>query len=326
MSLQLSVKGLREDRANYNSELKVPSKPVEATFVHGTEVRIALGGTDRPMLLLPVSTSALREKLPEADGLAIEYAQYKGTSSATGYFLQVSSKDDQLESVFLDLVENVCSRVRNGEGSHTALASAIDEFRDLLSRSRQLVDRSRIVGLMGELLFLNTALDSNSKAATFWTGPGGGRRDFLFPEAAVEIKTTEQSTGRNVVIHSLAQLATDDADELFLMFYRLEENPGKGMAVSDLVQAIRAKLDSAEFFDKKLEEVGYNGSSSESWNAFRWSLLEAAPYRVADGFPRITPATFPKGPPAGVSQVTYQLDLDTAETFAIPDEVLSEKL
>lgn len=326
MSLQRSIRSLREGRAAYTSELKVPSSPVGSTFVHGTEVRVALGGQDRPMLLLPVSSEELRKKLPEAEGLAMEYARYKGTGSATGFFLQVSSKDDQLESVFLDLVENICGRIRNGEGSHSALAEAIDEFRNLLSRSRQPIEKSRILGLMGELIFLNKALEYNSESVKFWTGPAGARRDFLFPQAAVEIKTTQQSTGRNVTIHSLAQLSADDADSLFVMFYRLEEDPGNGTSVSELVQAIKSKIDSVDAFDEKLDLIGYSASCADSWGVFRWALLEAQSYQVSDHFPRIVATSFPDGPPPGVSQVNYQLDLDLAKEYRVSTENLSERL
>lgn len=326
MSLQNSIISLKEDRAAYSSDLKVPSRPVGATFVHGTEVRIALGGNNRPMLLLPVSSEELRKKLPEAEGLVMEYVQYKGTSSATGFFLQVTSRNDQLESVFLDLVENICGRIRNGESSNAALAEAIDEFRDLLSRSRQQVDRSRILGLMGELIFLSKALDSNPEAVDFWTGPSGARRDFLFPKAAFEIKATQQSTGRNVTIHSMAQLAVDDADSLFVMFYRLEEDPGKGIYVSEIVKTIKSKIDSVDVFEKKLGLIGYSPSDSDSWDAAKWTLLEAQPYQVSDGFPRVIASSFPDGLPRGVSQINYQLDLDQAKEYRISEADLSGRL
>jgi hypothetical protein len=278
------------------------------------------------MLLLPVSSEELRKKLPEAEGLVMEYAQYKGTSSATGFFLQVSSRDKQLESVFLDLVENICGRIRNGEGGHSALAEAIDEFRNLLTRSRHAVEKSRILGLMGELIFLSKALDCNSESVDFWTGPTGARRDFLFPQAAVEIKTTQQSMGRNVTIHSLAQLATDDAESLFVMFYRLEEDPGKGTSVSELVQAIKLRLDSVDDFEEKLELIGYSAACADAWDAFRWTLLEAQSYQVCDGFPRVIVTSFPDGLPLGVSQVNYQLDLDQAKEYRVSTGSLSERL
>lgn len=326
MSLQASITSLREDRANYASGLKIPSMPVPLTFVHGIEVRIAIGGNERPMLLLPVSSNELRKKLPEADGLVMEFAQYKGTSSLSGYFLQVSSTDDKLESVFLDLVENICSRIQAGEGSYYSLVSAIEDFRHLLSKSSHPVERTRVVGLVGELLFLRQALFFNSESVIYWTGPEKSRRDFLFPKAAVEIKTSEQSTGRNVVIHSLSQLQIDDADDLFMMFYRIEENPGKGVSVGDLVRDIRTKSADAGLFDEKLEAMGFSNLTEKAWNAFRWVVLERNPYRVAEGFPRVTSHSFPEGVPAGVSHVNYQLDLDLAREYAVSHDVLGARL
>lgn len=326
MSLQSNIASLREDRASYAAELKIPSIPIPLTFVHGAEVRIALGGNELPMLLLPVSSEELRQRLPEADGLAMEFAQYKGASFSNGYFLQVSSKDEKLESAFLDLVENICNRIQKGEGSYSALVRAIEDFRHLLSRSRNPVERSRIVGLVGELFFLRQALSFNSEAVIYWTGPQKARRDFLFPKAAVEIKTSEQSTGRNAVIHSLAQLEADDAEDLFLMFYRLEEHPGKGVTIGDLVQDIRVNITKTELFDEKLQAVGFTDATSAAWNTCRWVLLEGKPYRVTEGFPRITRYSFSHEAPAGVSHVNYQVDLDVAKEYATSSELLGSRL
>lgn len=326
MNLQSSLTSLREDRATYTSELKIPSQAVPMTFVHGTEVRIALGSNDSPMLLLPVSTEELRQKLPEADGLAMAFARYKVTSASSGYFLQVSNAEDKLESVFLDLVENICSRIQKGEGGYSAVVRAIEEFRYLLSRVRVPVDRNRIVGLIGELFFLRRAFEYNSEAISCWTGPNCARRDFLFARAAFEIKTTERSTGRNIVVHSLAQLDSDDADDLFLMFYRVEENPAKGVTVGDLVSEIRNTLTSSEQFEEKLKAVGFVPAAEDSWNIIRWVLLDEQPYRVAEGFPRIIAASFVDGAPVGVSGVNYQVDLDSAGAYAVSVQSLGDWL
>ena len=326
MSFQTSIALLREDRASYSNELKIPSQAVPMTFVHGAEVRIALAGNDRPMLLLPVSTEELRQKLPEADGLAMEFVQYKGTKSSTGYFLQVGNTEEKLESVFLDLVENICSRVQKGEGSYFALVRAIEEFRDLLSRARTPVDRTRIIGLIGELFFLRRALESNPAAVDYWVGPHAARRDFLFPGAAFEIKSSEASTAKNIIVHSLAQLDNDDADKLFVVFYRLEENPAKGVTVGDLVSDIRSLLTSCELFDEKLKTIGFDPRTEEVWNVTRWTLAEEQPYSVTEGFPRIVAANFVDGVPAGVSGVNYQVDLDSARKYAVSVKLLERWL
>lgn len=326
MSLHLSLSSLREDRGTYTSDLKVPSIPVPMTFVNGTEVRIALASDERPMLLLPVSTEELRNKLPEAGGLSMEFTRYRGTSSSSGYFLQVCSIDSQLESVFLDLLENICSRIQKGQGSYASLVAAIDEFRHLLNKIRLPVDRNRIIGLVGELLFLRQSLACNPAAVSYWTGPQKARRDFLFPSVAIEVKTSEQSTGKNVFIHSLAQLDNDDADDLVLMYYRVEEHPGKGQTAGDLVQNIRETLATTELFDEKLEAVGFSSSTADSWNIFRWLQLEAQAFKVMDGFPRITARSFCNGPPSGISHVSYQLDLGLAQKYAIPAKTLKAKM
>jgi len=326
VNLKMSLDSLREYGASYTSDLKIPSKPVPKTFVHGSEVRIALGADKRPMLLLPLAAEELKLKLPQADGLEIEYVQYKGAAFPGGYFLQVSSMDNQLETVFLGLVESICSKIQEGDGSYSSLVDTIEEFRDLLDKSRLPVERSRILGLTGELLFLRQSLASNPDAVNYWVGPQNARRDFLFPGGAFEIKASEQSTGRNVVIHSLAQLDNDDADALFLVYYRLEEDPGKGVTVGDLVGEIRKHLPVKASFDERLNAVGYNPKTSEAWNSFRWSVIEVQGYSVKEGFPRLVASSVQNGMLAGISNVSYQVDLDLAAQHKVSLQFLGDML
>lgn len=326
MSLINSLNALRSDRSTHEDELTIPSRPVPLTFAHGREVRVALSANDCPILLLPASTIELRQKLPEADGLNIEFAQYKGKSSPSTYFLQITCVDPQLESVFLDLVENVCSRIQSGGESLRSILATIEEFRDLLRGSRQPIDRTKIIGLFGELLFLKKMAASNPDSVEYWMGPDNGRRDFLFPEAAIEVKTSEHSTGKLVVIHSLGQLDNDDAETLFLQYFRLEEDPTMGQTVGDLVAQISDYVHDKELFRKKLKSVGFEPSLSKFWNTVRWRVIESQPFRVTDGFPRIVSGSFLDGSPAGISHLSYQLDLIYAQPFEVSLDSVMEML
>lgn len=322
MNLLGSLNTLRANRDLNKDELSIPSQPVPLTYAHGQKVRLALGPGDKPMLLLPVSSSELSEHPPEADGLEIEFAQYKGNMSGSCYFLQVACATSNLENVFLNLVENVCARIRDGKSCLNGLQSTINEFRDLLRIARAPIDRSRIKGLFGELLFLKSVASTGVEPASFWTGPTGGRRDFLFPSTAIEIKTSEHSSNRDVIIHSLGQLDTDDAGSLFLVYYRIEEDPGSGFTVSDLVYEIAKGLGNTSQFREKLKAVGYEQGTESRWDTLKWTVIESQPFQVHDGFPRIITASFTAGVPAGVSSINYTLDLHQAKPFEVPMETL----
>lgn len=326
MSLSASLSALRTDRVKLLDELSIPSKPIPLTFVQGMEVRLALDTENCPLLLLPVSTSELGQDLPEAHGLHFRYEQYKGRSTASTYFLQVKCALPTLESVFLDLVENICSRIQDGGNGLECVHATIEEFRDLLRPSTLPIDRIRIIGLFGELLFLKEAIQHNQKAVEHWTGPQGERRDFLFAASAVEIKTSEKSSGSSVIIHSLGQLNNDDSKDLFLWYTRLEEDPGSGASVGDLVDVIESQLVSKTLFREKLRAVGFDKSNADVWNSVHWAVLESQPFQVFDGFPRIIPGSFEAGTPPGISHVNYQLDLSHAKEFKVSADSVMEHI
>lgn len=326
MSIQSSIASLREDRAAYTGDLRIPSQPIPYTFAQGAEVRIALAGNNRPMLLIPISVEEIRMELPLTEGLVMAFAQYKGASATSRYFLEVVSTDEKLESVFLDLVGNVCGRIQAGEGGRRALIRAIEEFRHLLGAAGSTVERQRIVGLFGELHFLKQALTINAKAVAYWTGPAGGRRDFLFPSVAVEVKTTESRDGRTVSIHSLGQLDKDDAEALLLAFYRIEENPATGITIGSVVEEICRMLSHQEPFQSRVENVGFTSTSAEAWNAIRFLVKEETIYQVDNGFPRIVPSSFSSALTPSISDVNYRLDLNGAEQYRLALHTVQEWL
>lgn len=317
MSLQSSLAVLRENRAAYSGDLRIPSQPIPYTFAQGLEVRIALAGNNFPMLLIPVSTEEIHQKLPDTEGLSLAFAQYKGAGTTTRYYLEVISTEEKLESVFLDLVGNVCGRIQAGERGHRALIRAIEEFRHLLGVAGNSVERQRIVGLFGELLFLKQALSINESAVSYWVGPYGGRRDFLFPSVAVEVKTSEHREGRTVSIHSLGQLDTDDAEALFLAYYRIEEDPGSGKTVGNLVEEICGMLSLQEPFYAKLGEVGFGLANAGAWNALRFTVKEETFYHVRDDFPRLVASSLCGALTFAISEVNYRLDLNGAEPYRL---------
>lgn len=317
MRLAASLNTLRSNRQSFRDELTIPSQPVPHTFAQGTEVRLAVHTDDSPMLLLPVSTEELRQSLPSAAGIEVEFARYHGRKTSSAFFAQIKCAAPELEGVFLDLVENICERIRSGDQSLIGLAAAIEQFRDLLRAVSQPADRTRMIGLFGELLILEQSLSSAGNAVEYWTGPIGGRRDFLFPSCAIEAKTTLISTGYSVSIHSLNQLDSDDTTHLYLWFQRIEEDPGRGRSIGEVVAGIEDRVSDRSLLHERLRQVGFDHANPEPWNQVKWTLVESQPYAVLGTFPRIVPASFPAGPPAGIFHVTYQLDLAQAVDFKV---------
>ena len=66
----------------------------------------------------------------------------------------------------------------------------------------------------------------------------------------------------------------------------------------------------------KLGQRGYTPAGRDQ-SAVPYRVIEEALYRVAGGFPRLTRSSFPDGLPAGVSRVSYQLDMTACQDWLV---------
>ena len=266
--------------------------------------RLGIDGTGLPQLLLPVAHGARLaggEDPPLLRTLVGRLADHDGTRS----YLIITCLDRQLERGFADLVESVLGRIEGGDGSLAAHASAVQDFRALFSEgARGRVDERRIRGLVAELLYLERLVGLNRRAVTLWFGPDRDRHDFRGGRNAVEVKSTRRLAGR-VTISGLEQLAAPGGGLLLLRRYVLEPSPGGAVSIGGLYRRLIAAGGSREDLLSRLTAMECLDPEAAGWNHVTFNLESCATFRVAEDFPRLTPASFAAGVPAGVSEVTY---------------------
>lgn len=286
--------------------------------------RLGIDATRLPQLLLPVPHGA---RLAAAGGdeppllrtLVSRLADHDGTRS----YLIVTCLDRELERGFADLVESVLGRIEGGEGSLAAYASAVQDFRALFTHSKwERVDERRIRGLVAELLYLERLVALDRRAVALWFGPDSDRHDFRGGRNAVEVKSTRRLAGR-VTISGLEQLAAPSAGTLLLRRYVLEPSPGGGFSVGSLHRRLMAAGAPQAELLTRLASMGCPDPEAAAWNHVAFNEESCATFRVAEDFPRLTPTCLAGGVPAGVSEVTYQIDLTQAVHLAIDDADLS---
>jgi hypothetical protein len=327
MSLLSSLTSLRAEGRSGGSDLHFPSTQLSGVFSDGEPARLAVDHDDAPLLLLPASTRDLSLTLPVCGGLETRIVHYGVNDGTRRFFIQLKCLRPDLESVFIDLLQNICDRIRSGDSSVSSLRDAIEDFRDLLRNTSGVADRNKALGLFGELTVLGRTLSNGMDVVSAWTGPLRHRRDFCFAAAAIEVKASEKSDRSTVHISSLGQLSTDDVEKLFLWYLRVEEHPKAGCSIGGLVSQLEERLGgNVAEFRRRLSEAGFTPETSEAFNSFKWRVLESCAYRVAPGFPRISAESFVDGTPKGVQEVSYTCDLNCADDFKVPEDELLEQL
>jgi hypothetical protein len=204
-----------------------------------------------------------------------------------------------------DLVET--SRTSDRQNGTARLLLRLSRWRKLLEPgpSQGLTDR-QLRGLFGELWFLKTVAMirfDHLTAVYGWNGPLGASQDFQLGDALVEIKTVLPGT-HSVSISSADQLENGTVP---LQLAVVSIDISQGISPVELVKQLRQELVSTLValteFDIRLAELGY--TDRPEYEQVRFAVQSIHYYPVTEAFPRIMLSHLP----AGVSRVTYDLDL-----------------
>ena len=232
--------------------------------------------------------------------------------------------DNDLKDIFLLFVQNILDDIEKILSEKEALTTTLN----VISKWKKLFDKiyfngltlDQQKGLIGELLFFNTFLDSqkpSSSILTAWTASDFNDKDFVFGSTGIEIKFTS-SKHPKIKITSERQLDISNLDQLVLLLYIAEEVKGNGFSLNSLVEQIRQKIsndDERNFFNERLLLLGYHGDDREHYNNM-YSLKKICAYKVSPDFPKIIQSDLP----LGIYDTSYSIELSAVSNFELEKE------
>lgn len=288
-------------------------------------VRFALGSRGEARMLLPLPERSGPLGNIGAPALGVSVSSFAGSAGRTR-FLDLTCLSNDLEGVFAEVSGQILFRIRTGAGSRDAACSTIEDFRALLVRPpSQEVAVHEIAGLVGELLYLNRLLDRHPEGWRAWRGPAGDRHDFRNADLSVEVKSSLRKGGSSVTINGIHQLEVPAGGSLFLQHFELEHVAGGILSVRGLGTAALAKASDPAGLLALLAAVECPAVEAEVWNSASFRQEGETLFRIEAGFPRLVPSLFVEGlAPAGVSDVSYAIDLTTAASFAVLPDAAGE--
>lgn len=252
-------------------------------------------------------------KISSSDVILV--GQYKGKDT---YTLRFSLDNKDLLEYFCtfceDLFESTKS-IKDDASAYKQLSERYFSWKKLFRPHAGSMSDSEIVGLLGELLFMDERMIPEwgvPIALSSWTGPEKTHKDFSTDDVWYEIKTI--NSGKNTVkISSLEQLDSDK--EGFLIVYDLEKmSPTfNGLKLNHLVQKLLHKMGSTyrEEFITKLSL--YNYDFSPNYDNFVYSVVGCSTYAVKDNFPRLSR----KNIPSEIDKVQYEINLSDIEEYKL---------
>ncbi|AYR19113.1 PD-(D/E)XK motif protein [Alcaligenes faecalis] len=246
-------------------------------------------------------------------------------ASGQHQYLDLACQKGHLNNVFTHLAEEVLDLLRDSAiRPLQACRQTLQRWRELLDRETStILSTEALCGLFGELWHLARMAAKGDQGLLAWQGPYGARHDFTADGCALEIKTTARRNEWKFRVHGLMQLEQPANACLYLCAMRLELNGASGSSVPDLIQMLLATgIDRRDLLDR-LSKVGYDQRDETHYQQLRLAVIDWRIYEVAAPFPRLTAASLnPPGPPSGVSDIHYTIDLAASSATPLQPEIL----
>ncbi|HDX9508668.1 TPA: PD-(D/E)XK motif protein [Bacillus cereus] len=295
-------------------------------------IYVAVDYEFKRMFLLSVPKridETILKMLPTWKGICIRQEKFKNPLyNKEEWFLVIEQRNalgiEIYESLIGDLYENI--KMMN------TFNSMLTKLHQILEKWQHFFSKNRIVGLsieeqkglFGELIFMNSVLKNYVSPAIvdFWYGPDEDLTDYHFPYFGVEVKTTVATKPYKVMISNEKQLEMNNVKKLYLCSVLIENNNQEGTSINDLVIEIKNQLrefpSTIELFESKLFHIGYLEAQSDIYEENKFVVVNSYYFMIDENFPRIISSDLPEG----ISNVKYQLLLDSCKDHMIDNEKL----
>lgn len=248
---------------------------------------------------------------------SIEVNQYKKDAYNT---IRFSLCNEEVSGLFYkfcdDLIEQTRGLKDESEG-YQAIVNRYYQWKKLFtSKGNNLLSESEVMGLIGEILFLQKYLKSTiglEEGLSGWSGQELTHKDFSYQDCWYEVKTV--SSGKNTVkISSIEQLESDVPGELAV--YKLEKmsEAYDGISLNKLILDTTDMLVLQDDKDKFLNKVVLRGYMYNNYyDTLVFEVKEFVRYKVCDGFPVLTRNNLPEQ----IVKVSYEIDLAQIRNYII---------
>lgn len=245
--------------------------------------------------------------------------------------LRIAESRGAVSSVFETLIEDVVKTLSAdvAKDALVAVCRRLDLWKHFFAVSRNGLSLNQQAGLFGELTVLIDVMSpaiGQESAAHAWYGPAGALQDFADDRLGVEVKSVSSTGPAIVTIANERQLDERLVGELLLAVYKLDiRETGEGLTLPGKIEAVRAHLAGYEsasaLFEAKLIRSGYSDAHGAKY-VHRMTVRSADWFRVAGSFPRITEHELP----TGVSQVSYKVNVESCQEWALEPEAAIETI
>lgn len=258
-------------------------------------------------------------KLPEISGLKIKRAKAKFIDPNKAYIVVENDKDgDEVFLAFTSTLADYISDSKSDVKTIESFESTIKYYKDFFSNPNKSLSDIEEQGLCGELLYLKRLIEKNGQeCVNNWLGPNKNKRDFVFDDKAVEVKSTLNQIETSITISNENQLDPSGLNELVLSVYVLEKNPNGDINVTACANSILFLLTDVQYikiFKSKLMQLNVDVNLYKNRNSYTYQKNKN--YLINDEFPSLKKSNIP----SVVFSVNYKINLNSLDAFLIEEE------
>jgi len=268
--------------------------------------------------------------IPELKSYRFKGVQIFTIEAGSQIELNIYLLDNDLKDIFSLFIQNILEDIKKCVLEFEALTTTLN----VITKWKKLFDKINFngltleqqKGLIGELLFFNSALNNGtapSSVLNAWTGPDFDAKDFTFGSLGIEIKFTSAKQPR-VKVSNERQLDAENLKELFFVLYSTEDVKENGFSLNSLVEQIRTKISNEEernYFNGKLQLIGYFDDDGDYYGKM-YSLKKTFAFIISSEFPKIVKSQLP----LGIYDTSYSIELSAVEKFIVEIENILKQI
>ncbi len=260
-------------------------------------------------------------KCPKARGLDIEVVDIPQINNSSR-FVQITNVDNK-DEVFLAFCSTLYDELRECSTYFDVaevLFKTIRYYKAYFSNPNKPLTDEEEQGLYAELVFLDRLISvKGEEVIKNWEGPNKNKRDFVFEEKSIEIKSTTSQINPSIRISNELQLDSSypESIKLFLKVFVLEKVE-EGDSLSQIAKRISDNLVDVELKKLYIQKLLMNKVDYNIYqDTYYYSIQKECFYHVTDDFPSIRKSQLDNH----VFKVEYYISLNDLDNYVCEEDI-----
>ena len=262
--------------------------------------------------------------IPTLNGMTIKVSSESFIDPNKKYLVvKNESQNEEIFEAFSSSIADGLATSRSYFDVYETFKKVVKEYKDYFANPNKILSKQEEQGLCAELLELSNLIALKGEGViNSWQGPAKNKRDFVFDEMALEIKSTLSQENTAIRISNENQLDSSypaDMKRLFLKVYIMEDSDN-GIDVNKCIEKV---LDQVTTIASKTTFLANLAKLKVNPNLYRakyqFTVQKENVYQVTAGFPAITSEAIPHA----IYDVSYRLKLDDIEKYLIEEDTMN---